>query len=122
MSDQEIEKIKATVSSYVSACRKADTALLESVFAPNALMVGYMQGELLFGSIQPFVDAVAANPSPDAAGTSYQTTISDIRCAGDVGQATLIETGYMSLNFTNYFQLLKLDGKWQITTKSFHHS
>ena len=41
--------------------------------------------------------------------------------AGDVGVAVLAETDYFGCDFVDYFTLARIEGRWQITSKSYAH-
>ena len=60
--------------------------------------------------------------SPGDAG-NMTAAITDIQIDGTVAMATIKETGvWGTLSFTDYFTLSVLDGKWQITNKTFAHT
>ena len=101
------------------APREAPTRL-RAIFHDNALMSGYMMGEYLMGSPEPFFQAVE-NPPPGA-GTSgaYQAEITSVEVSGPVASITLKEAGFMGVNFTDYFHLAKVNNEWKIISKTFN--
>lgn len=49
--------------------------------------------------------------------------ITDVQIDGTAASATIKEVGFWgTLSFTDYFQLSILDGRWQITSKTFAHT
>ncbi len=108
--------VRAVIEAYVSACRKADTDALQSVFHPDANMCGYLAGQCMTGRVAPFIDAVASNPSP---GPEYQSQIDNVEVSGNIATARLCEQAFMGLNFVNHFQLLNSGGQWLIVAKLF---
>jgi hypothetical protein len=107
------------ITAYVEACRSGDVGTLASLFAPNALMWGFYQGEYYIGSPQLFFDEVRDNPCPADTGSTYISDISGIEQHGDIAQATLSEQGFLGANFTNLFQLARIDGSWLIVSKAY---
>ncbi len=115
------ERVRGVVEQYVKGCQVGDVELLQSVFHADAQMVGFLGGNLLYGGAEPFYEAVSNNPSPQDSGADYQTEISDVVVAATVATATLKETGFMGMNFTNYFHFLLTDEGWKIVSKVFSH-
>jgi hypothetical protein len=109
----------ANISAYVEACRTGDVETLVRLFAENALMWGFYQGEYYIGSPQPFYDEVRDNPCPVDTGIVYIGAISGVEQHGDIAQATLKEQGFLGADFTNLFQLACIDGSWLIVSKAY---
>ena len=56
-------------------------------------------------------------------GKPTSAKIIDIQIAGTAATATVQEEGFWgTLSFTNFFNLAILDGRWQITSKTFAHT
>jgi hypothetical protein len=109
---------RAVIEEYVAACRARSVPRLKALFHPAAVMNGYLMGELLTGSPEPFYDAVQSAPA-DPSGGGYLADITSVEVAGQVASVTLREQGFLGLRFTNYFHLLNVDGRWQILSKTF---
>ena len=109
----------STVQEYVAACLTGSVERLESIFHPNAVMSGYFQGEFYLGSPVPFFDEVRDNPSPSETGAAYSAEITTVEVSGDVASVTLKEDGYLGTRFTNWFHLVRLDGRWIIISKAY---
>ena len=41
---------------------------------------------------------------------------------GDAGVAVLVETDYLGCDFVDYFSVARIDGRWQITNKTYAHT
>jgi hypothetical protein len=106
----ESTQARAVIEEYVNACNAGSVDRLKAIFHENALMSGYMMGEYIMGSAEPFFQFVA-NPPADAPPT-----------AGNYkGEITAVEvSGFMGMNFTDYFHLAKVNGKWLIISKTFN--
>ena len=95
MTDQEaMASVQKVVDAYVSACAKADTEALASVFHPDANMCGYLAGQRMTGGIGPFIDAVANNPPP---GAEYRSQIDNIEVSGNIALAAGIALTFIPM-------------------------
>ncbi len=107
------------ITEYVEACRNGDVEKLRSLFSPSALMSGFYEGEFYIGSPDLFFDEVRDNPSPASTGAEYIGEITSSEIIEDIASVTLIEKGYLGLNFSNLFQLARIDGSWVIVSKTY---
>ena len=112
------DQVRAVVEAYIDGSRRGDADLLRSIFHPQAVMMGYLAGNLMSGSPEPFFEHAARGAQPE----SYSGRVGEIRVDGDVATATLHEEGFAELDFVDHFHLLREDGTWRITSKVFHHS
>jgi len=117
----DIEQVSATLEKYIQGSFNADVALLKTIFHPQAAMFGYLGPNLLAGSPEPFFAHLASAPSHAAQGKPYRARVAGIDVSGNTASAKLVEDGFADLDFVDYFHLLKVDGKWLIVAKTFHH-
>lgn len=116
---EHLHAVEAVVQSYVNACARGDVPALRALFHPSAVLSGYVAGELVTGSPEPFFSAVAGNPAPAESGLAYDARIDTVHVDGHIATAVLRETGYLGMDFVNHFQLLEIDGQWHIVAKLF---
>ncbi|MDO8861953.1 nuclear transport factor 2 family protein [Haliea sp. E1-2-M8] len=116
---EHLAAVQVVIQSYVDACGRGDVLALRALFHPSAIMSGYLAGELVTGSPEPFFTAVGANPAPVASGLRYDARIDTVHMDGRIATAVLRETGYLGMDFVNHFQLLEIDGQWHIVAKLF---
>lgn len=116
-SDEEL--VRAVVNDYVSGTYEADIGKLRSTFNDKASMYGFLDGKLIEATPEPFFEDVGSQPSLRESGADYKATIESVHVIGSVASVVLRETGFGPFNFTDYFHLLKKDGKWQIVSKTF---
>ena len=114
----ETAAARAVIEEYIEACRVRSVERLKAIFHPDALMSGYLMEQRLIGSTQPFYDALLHAPA-DPSGSRYQGEITSVDVIGRIASVTLQEQGFLGLNFTDYFHLLKIDGQWKIVAKTF---
>ncbi|MBI1732906.1 MAG: nuclear transport factor 2 family protein [Gammaproteobacteria bacterium] len=110
---------RLVIEEYIAACRAGNVARLRAIFHPQALMTGYLAGQFLCGPPEPFFAAVQSQPAPDKSGADYRAEIVSVEVTGDVATATLREWGYLGLDFTDHFHLVRVEGKWKIASKTF---
>jgi 4-oxalocrotonate tautomerase len=121
MASGDEQDVRATLQWYIDGTYQGDEELVRRAFHPNARMSGYLQGQLLCGGPEPFFETVRTAPAPARSGEPYQAEITHLEIAGPAASATLVEPSYLGLHFTDYLHLLKVDGRWQIVSKTFMH-
>jgi hypothetical protein len=112
--------VEAILDRYANAVFNGDSKTLRELFHPAAVMNGYLGDKLLIGGPQPFLDDIAGRPPMAQTAPNFKSALSDIHVSGRTATATLHEQGFFgSFDFVNYFHLLKVDGEWTITSKTF---
>jgi hypothetical protein len=120
MSTAEEAAVKKVLDSYSAAVLNGDAGTLRDLFHPAAVMNGYLGDKLLIGGPQPFLDDIGANPPMAQTVPHFTSVWSAVHVSGRSATATLREDGFFGTNkFVNYFHLLKIDGEWKITSKTF---
>ena len=117
MSDEA--EIRMVVDLYVEGA-DGDVSKLREAFHPDATMTGRLgTGSDTFTPIADFIAMVERNPG--LAGPGYTSEVRSIDFVGDVGVVVLAETDYFGCDFVDYFTFARVDGRWQITSKSYAH-
>ena len=116
----EMYQARAIIQEYVDASAVCSVARLKAIFHENALMSGYLMGEYIMGSPEPFFQAVENAPSGIESGENYKGDIISVDVCGPIASVTLRETGFMGMNFMDYFHLAKVNDKWKIISKTFN--
>ena len=111
--------VRAVLEEYVAACMAGSVERLQAIFHPEALMTGYLAGNYLMGSVEPFYDAVRNSAAP---GADYHAEIGPVEVAGAVASAGVRERGYLGLDFTDFFHLARVHDRWLIVSKTFNSS
>jgi len=118
--ESEVEVVRQVIQQYIDGSYKGDVKALKKVFHPNALMAGYLQGQLVIGTPEPFFADIEKHPSMVGSGAPYKAEIKSIDVAGQIASVILVEMGFFGvMSFTNYFHLLKERGEWKIISKTF---
>ena len=116
---QEFQSIVATLHRYSEGAARADSEHMRPSFADQAT-VYYVdgEGELAGGSVQKSLfDALDGDfpESPDA-----ETAVVRIDIVGQVASARVDTDNLAGARYTDFFHLLKVDGRWIIIGKAFH--
>ncbi|MBL0916094.1 MAG: nuclear transport factor 2 family protein [Sphingopyxis sp.] len=61
-------------------------------------------------------------PAPAKSGEPYRYEIVRVDVAGPIASVTLVEGPYLGMQFTEFFHLLRVDGRWSIVSKTFMHT
>lgn len=120
MNKSEEQAVRRVIQQYIDGTYQGDVKSLRDCFHPKAVMNGYLQEQLLIGGPEPFFENMGNAPSMAKAGAPYKGEITFIDVVNNVASVTLKETGFGGdMDFTDYFHLLKEQGKWKIVSKTF---
>lgn len=110
--------ITAVLTKYINGCKQADSAIMKPAFAAEATMFGVVDGAMAGGPIQTLFDGIdtAFTAAPEA-----RSAFAYIDISGSAASAR-VDSNDMSgsLCFTDYFNLLKVDGQWTVISKIYH--
>jgi hypothetical protein len=116
---QEYQAIVAVLNKYIDGCRQARSSIMKPAFSDKATIFSVdADGKLTGGSIQHLFDAIdnpPFHPSPEA-----QSVIVRVDIVGTAASARIDSNDVSGFSFSDFFQLLKVDGKWTIVSKIFH--
>lgn len=111
------DEITRLINLYIDGAGKGDASKLNEAFHSSARWFGTMGGTDYDLDKKGFVDLMVSQPGNTG---SLVATITDIQIDGTAAIATVKETGFWgAYAFTDYFSLSILEGRWQITNKTF---
>ena len=116
----ELQSIREAVTLYTEGVHTGDINMLKEAFHPRAMMYGTSANNATMVEINGLYDYVAANDPPTKTGEPHQCFISSIHHAGNAAFVEVIEESLYGNDYTNYLQLLKIDGKWVIVCKVYN--
>lgn len=117
---KDLEEVTRLINLYIEGAGKGNADKLNEAFHSSARWFGTMGGVDYDVDKAGFVALMVESPG-DAG--QMKATITDIQIDGTVAVATVREEGFWgTLSFTNYFTLSVLEGRWQITNKTFAHT
>ena len=114
------EAVRKVMKNYIEGTFKGDIDKLKACFHPKAVMNGYLNGDLLIGTIEPFFKDVSSKPYMASRNIPYKGEIIFVEITDQIASTAVRETGYEGgLSFINYFHLLFVDAQWKIISKTF---
>jgi len=116
----ELEAIRKIVDKYGEGITTGNVELLRSAFHPKAMMYGCSGDNATIVEIQGLYDYVASQEAPATTGEQHRCLITKIDVAGNAANVEVIQENCYGVNYTNYFQLLKIEGQWLIMSKSYN--
>ena len=119
----ELSSIRKVIDLYIDGIENGKVESLRQAFHPQSSMYGYKGDDLYITPIEGLYDYVA-NTTPPAkageAGEGYECTITSISVAGNAASVDMAMDCYHYHEWMDYFQLLKVDGRWWIVSKVFY--
>ena len=116
----DLQAITDTINLYVEGLHNGDIEILKKAFHPKAMMYGASQKAITIVEIEGLYGFVSANDPPSKTGEPHQCFITSIQHDGNAASVEMIEESAYGSDYTNYFQLLKIDGTWVIVSKTFN--
>jgi hypothetical protein len=116
----ELQAIKATIDLYIEGLHTGNIELLRTAFHPKAMMYGVSQKSATIIEIEGLYGFVSSNEPPSKTGEPHQCFITSITYAGGAAAVEMVEESAYGNDYTNYFHLLKIDGKWVIVSKTYN--
>jgi hypothetical protein len=115
---QEYDAIVNVLNQYNAGGAQADSALMKPAFSDQATIFGVDEGsKLTGGAIQNLFDTIdtAFEPSPNA-----KAAIIRVDIVGTAASARIDTDNISGYRFTDFFNLLKVEGKWIVVSKIYH--
>lgn len=115
---QEYNAILDVLNKYNQGGAKADSSIMKPAFNEQATIFGVNdKGKLTGGPIQILFDIIDKDfkPSPNAKGAVVRIDI-----VGTAASARIDTDDISGFRFTDFFNLLKVEGKWTIVSKIYH--
>jgi len=116
---QEYKTIVEVMGKYNEGLAKADSAIMKPAFSEKATMFGVDgNGKLKGGPVQQRLFEVVGSkfrPSPEA-----KAVFASIDIAGTAASVRIDTNDVSGFSFTDFFHLLKVEGKWTVVSKIFY--
>lgn len=111
--DDEITRV---IHHYIDGAKAGNGALMKPAFHDDATIFGYVGDDLFAGPIQGLYDWVdTTGAAPDIV-----SRIVSIDVEESIASARVESDNWTGIRFTDFFNLLKVDGQWKIMNKIFH--
>lgn len=119
---ENYESIINTIQLYIDGSREGKSELMRPGFHPDATIIGYFGGGLIFKPIEKLYDLINNNgPAP-----KIEPQIISIEILGTIAVARLDVKHWsgnvlgVDSNMSDVFNLVKGEEGWKITQKMFH--
>lgn len=115
---QEYNAIVEVLNKYNEGGKQAKSSIMKPAFSEQATIFGVdADNKLSGGPIQGLFDIIdsAFRPSPEAKGV-----IVNVDIVGTAASARIDTNDISGFCFTDFFNLLKVEGKWTVVSKIYH--
>lgn len=115
---QEYSAIVEVLNKYNEGGKQAQSSIMKPAFSDQATIFGIdADGKLIGGPIQGLFEVIDTGfrPSPEARGVIVSVDI-----AGTAASARIDTNDISGFCFTDFFNLLKVEGKWTVISKIYH--
>lgn len=115
---QEYQAIVEVLNKYNEGGKQATSSVMKPAFSDQATIFGVdAESKLVGGPIQGLFDTIdtAFRPSPEAQGV-----IVNIDIVGTAASARIDTNDISGFCFTDFFNLLKVEGQWTVVSKIYH--
>lgn len=116
---QEYQAVAQAAMNFVKSVAEGNSAHAKKLFIDEAVLFGYLDGELEHGSIQQFyhnVDTVGG-------GKNFKARIDVIALEETLAVVRVLEEGWGNrIDFTDYLLLLKINGEWKCVAKAYNQN
>ena len=116
---QDYQAIVEVLNKYIEGCKQARSTIMKPAFSEKATIFGVdAKGKLTGGSIQELFDAIDNPPfrqSPEA-----QSVIVRVDIVSSAASARIDSNDVSGFSFSDFFNLLKVEGTWTIVSKIYH--
>ena len=115
--DADTKAIRDIIGVYFRGHATANPDTMRAAFMPTAHIEGLRNGAFVSWTVDQYVANFRGQPAADEASRTRVVDVVDVSGTAAMAKATLT---HGATTFTDYFVLLKSDGKWLIANKVYH--
>ena len=119
MSSDERKAIEQTVQTYLDGLYEGDADKLASVFHDTSALTYEHDGKLVVLPREQWLKAVRERPKPKDKGLPRDDVILMVDQSGPTTAFVKVKCQIPPRFFTDYLNLLKIDGRWVVAQKVF---
>ena len=116
-SDADTRAIRDVIGVYFRGHATASPDTMRAAFLPTAHIEGLRSGAFVSWTVDQYVANFRRQPAADEASRTRTIDVIDVSGTAAMAKATL---KHGATTFTDYFVLLKSEGKWLIANKVYH--
>ena len=115
----EYKAVEEAALKFVKSVAEGNSKYARELFTDEAVLFGYLDGELEHGSIEQFyhnVDTVGA-------GTDFKARVDIVSIEESVAVVRVLEEKWGGrIDFTDYLLLMKMNGEWKCVAKAYNQN
>lgn len=116
---KEYEAVHEAAMKFVRSVAEGNSSYARELFTDDAVLFGFLDGELERGSINQFYN----NVDTVAAGDSFKARVDVVAVEETLAVVRVLEEGWGSrIDFTDYLLLLKIGGEWKCVAKAYNQN
>ena len=119
MNNDDRGAIEQTVQTYLDGLYEGDAERLASVFHETSALTYEQDGALMILPLAQWLKAVRERPSPRAKGLARDDAILLVDQSGPSTAFVKVKCQIPPRFFTDYLNLLKVEGRWVVAQKVF---
>ncbi|MBQ7928346.1 MAG: nuclear transport factor 2 family protein [Methanobrevibacter sp.] len=115
----EYEAVEKAAEKFVKSVAEGNSKYARELFVDEAVLFGYLDGDLEHGSIEQFYD----NVDSVAAGDEFKGRIDVLLLEETLAVVRVLEEGWGGrIDFTDVLLMLKMDGVWKAVAKAYNQN
>ena len=116
---KEYQAVEAAAMKFVKSVAEGNSKYAKELFIDEAVLFGYLDGNLEHGSIEQFYHNVDTVPG----GKNFKARIDVLDVEETVAVVRVLEEGWGErIDFTDFLLLLKLNGEWKCVAKAYNQN
>ncbi|HIH35580.1 MAG TPA: nuclear transport factor 2 family protein [Methanosphaera sp.] len=116
---EEYEAVEKAAMKFVKSVAEGNSEYAKELFIDEAVLFGYLDGELEHGSIEQFYN----NVDTVSAGDNFNARIDVLLLEETLSVVRVLEEGWGGrIDFTDVLLLLKMDGEWKCVAKAYNQN
>jgi len=112
--------ITALLMGYFNGIYTGDVTALKSIFHPQALIAGDINGQPYFKTLDQYLEGVKNRKSPKELGEAFKMKIISLEIINNTAVAKT-QVPIFEYNYYDQLSLVIIDGKWVIVNKLLTH-
>lgn len=116
---KEYQAVEEAAMKFVKSVAEGNSTYAKDLFTGDAVLFGFLDGELEHGSIEQFyhnVDTVSG-------GEAFKARVDVIDLEESLAVVRVLEEGWGGrIDFTDYLLLLKMNGEWKCVAKAYNQN
>ena len=116
---EEYIAVEKAAEKFVKSVAEGNSEYAKELFIDEAVLFGYLDGDLEHGSIQQFYD----NVDSVSAGDKFNARIDVLLLEETLAVVRVLEESWGGrIDFTDVLLMLKMDGEWRAVAKAYNQN